>query len=299
MKYAKPPLTFEDQVDLLLSRGLLADRTKLLNRLSGVNYYRLSAYLYPFRNLGADTFKPNTSFDQVWHRYVFDRQLRLLVIDAIERVEVSVRTRLVNAFTLKHGAFGHLHKENFTEISAKDYGQLIQNIGQQEQSSKEIFVKHYHDRYSKKDGMPLWMSCELMSFGNMFTFFRHIDNYMKRDIAQVYGLSASVLESWLLTLNYIRNLCAHHARLWNRQLACKSLIPDKKNVPDFHDPIHVSADYIFGVLTLLRYMLKQIAPQSHWQERLEALLNKYPDVPLDQMGFPENWQSCPVWSDKI
>ncbi len=91
MKYAKPPLTLEQQAELLLSRGMRGDRATMIDRLAVVNYYRLSGYWHPFRNSGDDTFRPNTTFTNVWQRYAFDRRLRLLVIDAIERIEVAVR----------------------------------------------------------------------------------------------------------------------------------------------------------------------------------------------------------------
>lgn len=78
MKYTKPALTFGQQADLLLRRGLAADKTALIEKLRAVNYYRLTGYLYPFRKPD-DTFRPGTTLDLVWHRYVFDRQLRVLV----------------------------------------------------------------------------------------------------------------------------------------------------------------------------------------------------------------------------
>ena len=79
MKYTKPPLTFEQQADLLISRGLIADKSTLITRLKSVSYYRMSGYLYPFRNPN-DTFKPGTTLDRIWQRYTFDRQLRLSVL---------------------------------------------------------------------------------------------------------------------------------------------------------------------------------------------------------------------------
>ena len=100
MKYTKSPLTLEQQADLLLSRGMLGDRALMIDRLAVVNYYRLSGYWHPFRKQGDDAFRPGTTFEAVWDRYVFDRHLRLLVMDAIERIEVAVRTQL--AYSLAH-----------------------------------------------------------------------------------------------------------------------------------------------------------------------------------------------------
>ncbi len=84
MRYDKPPLSFEEQADHLIQRGLVVDKSLFVDRLKNVNYYRLSGYLYPYRQAD-DTFKPGTTFERVWRHYTFDRRLRLIVMDAIGR----------------------------------------------------------------------------------------------------------------------------------------------------------------------------------------------------------------------
>ena len=134
MKYEKLPISFEAQADQLLARGLAADRAELIRRLEAVNYYRLSGYLHPFRQrietpgAGAevtvtvsDDFKPGTTLELVWERYTFDRRFRLLLMDAIERIEVSVRTRIVQDYSRKHGPFGHLLPQNLPNLKVEDY----------------------------------------------------------------------------------------------------------------------------------------------------------------------------------
>src|SRR5277367_3352549 len=104
VKYTKPVLSFEQQADQLLNRGLEADRARLIETLSRVSYYRLSAYWHPFKQPD-ESFAPATTLDMVWRRYTFDRQLRLLVMDAIERVEVAIlRTLMVEHHARKYEA---------------------------------------------------------------------------------------------------------------------------------------------------------------------------------------------------
>jgi len=115
--YSKQALSLEVQADRLIARGLIADRDELIGRLKVVNYYRLSGYLYPFRIRNAegkvlDDFSPGTSLETVWRRYNFDRRLRILLLDAIERIEVAVRTRFVFHFVQAHGPFGYLNEKN-------------------------------------------------------------------------------------------------------------------------------------------------------------------------------------------
>jgi len=296
MRYAKPALTVDQQADQVLGRGLIADRDELISRLSEVNYYRLSAYWHPFRQQSIEALLPGTSLATVWDRYVFDRQLRLLVMDAVERVEVSVKTRATNLFSLKHGAFGYLDRANFSRMSVGSHRKLLDTIRKEMGRSKEVFIQHYLRKYTSETDLPLWIAVEIMSFGTVLTFFRSLEQYLKRDIADAYGIKAKVLESWLLSLNYIRNLCAHHGRLWNRTIPVRPLIPDAKHRPEFHVPVRVPPDQTFGILTMLNYLLGRIAPQSRWPSRLEHLwVSKHPNIPIEQIGFPTNWKDCPIW----
>lgn len=166
MQYTKKPLSYDEQADLLLERGLQADRSDLITQLSSVSYYRLSGYWYPF-----------------------------------------------------------LRNDN------------------------------------------------------------------------TFGVADRVLESWLTALNGVRNVCAHHARLWNRVLGYKPMIPKKKKHPEWHEPVKVDPARIFGESTILKYILTQVAPQSEWPDRLEALFAEYPDIPKRFMGFPDDWKECPIWQD--
>jgi abortive infection bacteriophage resistance protein len=297
MKYNKESLTFEKQADLLLDRGMIADRDLLICRLKEVNYYRLSAYWYPFREKHRNNFIPETNIDKVWQYYTFDRQFRLIVMDAIERVEISVRTHLTNTFTLNYGPFGHIYPGNLPNITVEEHQRFLKNIHEEEEKSKEAFLVHFRQKYSSETELPLWIACELMSFGTILTLYKHLDKHMQSILAVEYQIPSRVLESWLTTLNYIRNICAHHARLWNRELAIRPFIPRYHTMPVWHFPVRVldAQSRIFSVLTVLKYLLSLIAPQSRWQYRMEELFNRYPDVPLKEMGFPENWKECPIW----
>lgn len=298
MKYTKLALSFEDQADLLLSRGLIASREELVTRLESVNYYRLSAYWHTFRQDGIETLKPGTTLDTVWQRYVFDRQLRLLTMDAIERVEIALRTHLVNRHTLVHGPFGYLDRAHLQNMSVEQHREFLSKIRKEATRSREDFVCHYNEKYTSETDLPLWMACELMTFGGMLTLYRCVETPIKQSIAQEFGVADKVLESWLLSLNFIRNLCAHHARLWNRGMGNQPpAIPRAHKHPDWHRPVPILPDRIFGVLTVLHYMLRLVAPQSQWRHRLQNLFAKYPDVPIRFMGFPENWLASPPLMD--
>ncbi|OHD65853.1 MAG: hypothetical protein A2176_03285 [Spirochaetes bacterium RBG_13_51_14] len=296
MKYTKPPLSFETQADQLIKRGLETNRELLISRLKAVSYYRLSGYWHPFRIPTDDNFKENTTFEQIWHRYVFDRQLRLCFMDAIERIEIALRTDCIYYFSHEYGPFSYLKSENFPNISVAQHNRLLTTIYSETLKSNEIFVKHFNVKYGDEHTMlPLWMIAEIIPFGSLLTFYKGIDKTIKRIISQKYDLSFKIMESWLMTLNTIRNICAHHGRLWNRELGIKPIIPDTKS-PEWHTPVKIDNHRMFCILTILRYLLKYIAPQSEWHNRLEKLLNKYPDVPFKSMGFPDGWEESEIWN---
>jgi len=297
MKYTKPALSFVEQAQRLLDRGLIApDKETLVRLLSVVNYYRLSAYWYPFRHIdpvtGKEYFDSGTKYEIIWRRYTFDRRLRLLVMDAIEHIEVAIlRTKMVENFTLEHGPFGYCKQSNFK--AGLDHGRLMRETENAVERSNEKFVQRFFNKYTSEPRLPLWMVAEVMTFGQLFTFFRFLHFKEKQHLARTFGLYPPVFESWLHTLNFTRNTCAHHARLWNREIPIRPKIP--KNLPEWHDPVRINNQRVFAILTMLKYLLSYIAPQTDWSRRLLSLLDEYDDIPLRNMGFPDNWQESTLW----
>jgi abortive infection bacteriophage resistance protein len=293
VKYTKPALTFDEQADQLIERGLLCDREELLARLRSVSYYRLSGYWYPFRRPD-DTFADGTTLETVWRRYTFDRRFRLVVLDAIERIEVCVRTELVYLLAHAQGPFGYLDPANLG-LSPDTRADFIAQLKTECDRSQEHFLAHFRQKYGDQHALPpYWMMTELMTLGALLTLFRGSPRGVKKSIAARFGTTDTVFQSWLIALNGVRNICAHHGRLWNRELGFKPKIP--KNDVRWHDPVEVANNRLFGVLTIMRFLLSDIAPQSQWPARLLALLGEYGEIPRAQMGFPGDWECCPLWA---
>jgi len=296
MEYTKPSLTYKEQADVLISRGLLADRDILIATLQNVNYYRLSGYLYPFRNAD-DSFLDGTTLDIVWRRYRLDRRLRFLLLDAIERVEVALRSRLVYHFVHKHNAFAYLDKIYLPNLDQTQYDEFKQKLATEISRSKEKFVIHFNRKYGDKHNMPpLWIACELFSFGLFLTFYRGVEKSLQQQLARDLGVPDVVLFSWLLTLNNLRNLCAHHGRVYNKSFKIK--LPTNRNkYPDWFNPFPIADKKLFTVLTVLKYLLSHVASRSQWHIRLKGLIEEYSDIPASIMGFPANWKECLFWKD--
>lgn len=294
MHFTKPATTYEQQAALIRKRGMIADSAVLVERLRSVGYYRLCAYWYPFKQPD-ETFATGTSFDVVWGRYRFDRQLRLAVMDAVERAEVAIRTMLLTELALAGGPFVHLDPARFPHASPATHQKFVDSLRDAALHSNEAFVAHFRATYDEFPDLPIWAAAEIMSFGTMLTLFKMSPSRVQKAIARRYGIGGPVLLSWLLTLNYVRNVCAHHARLWNRELALKPLIPYAHHDARWHEGSPVSNNRVFVVLTILNYLIQQIAPQSGWRRRLFDLFDRFPEIPLNHMGIPDEWRTHPLW----
>lgn len=296
MEYNKPPLTYSQQAEHLLDRGMEGDRDLMVQRLQSVSYYRLSGYWFPFRQED-NLFKPGVAFETIWERYIFDRRLRILVMDAIERIEVAIRSRIAHHHAFSHGAFGYAtDSRSLPNLCGQKRDSFLERIKEEQQRSQETFVEHFKNKYSDSHNfLPIWMAMEVMTFGSVLTFYRGVSPDIQKQVANFLEIPDVVLNSWLLTLNTVRNICAHHGRLWNRELGIKPKLPYPRKYPEWHFAQKVSNSRIFVILLICKYCLSIIAPQSQWPTRLQFLLKQNPNIPHKSMGFPDNWIQLPEW----
>ncbi len=309
--YNKIPLSFQDQIALLESRNLLIDNEpKALSYLQEISYYRLSAYFLPYQS-AKDKFESNITFDQIIKTYSFDRELRLLVFDCIERVEVAIRTQFVNQMALHYNDSHWQDNQNlFITPYYNKIGQLVnpyadfQAIISKAKTARtpETFIKHYTNSYHKPANPPGWMCFELLTIGELSHIYRGLKNNAdKKRIADFFDVHHTVFTSWLHTLTYVRNICAHHSRLWNRDLAIE---PEKLLKPkgNWIDKSFENNKRVFYFLCMLRYMLLRANPSNNMKQKVENIFNKYPTVPIKFLGIPSdgkgnllNWQTQPIW----
>jgi len=228
MKYEKLPLSVPDQIAILKGRGLtFKNEEKAASYLSNISFYRLRAYTFPFQD-NTDPSHPFTtpvSFEEIIKLYVFDRKFRLLVLDAIEKIEISIRTQITYNWALTHGSHWHLNENLF--IHSHKFHSDNTRLHQEVDRSVETFIAHYKKKYSLPKHPPCWMSLEVSSLGLVSLIFRNLKNGPeKKAVMRYYGLrDVSILESWMHSFSNIRNVCAHHGRLWNRRLTAHIKLP--------------------------------------------------------------------------
>ncbi len=298
LKYNKPPLSIDKQLELLLSRGLdISDRERAAHYLYHLNYYRLSGYMLPFQEEAGHQFKAGTSFEQVLNLYLFDRKLRLLLMDAIERIEVSIRTQWAYHLSHQYGSHAHLDKNLFQNTNK--YDRCIRTLEQEYKRSHETFIEHYRKTYDEPAMPPLWVVCEIMSLGHLSTFYQNLKQPQDRNlIANEYNFDEKILTSFLHHLSHVRNLCAHHSRIWNRRFTITVRLPKKKPAclqPFFN---RQAPRNIYNTLVLMRYMMTIVCPGSKWETRLTELLKEHNEVNLTVMGFPDGWDKMTIWNDE-
>jgi abortive infection bacteriophage resistance protein len=300
MRYNKPPITVDQQADLLVSRGLICDDLPRVKRyLARIGYYRLSAYWLPFEQPSSDpakrnhNFHPGTRFDQILSLYIFDRKLRLLVLDALERIEVAVRTAYAREMSLAHGAHAHLNNRLYKDQA--EYRSGLTNIEADLRRSHETFVRHYQQKYNDPTLPPIWAVVETMSFGTISRWVANTnDTNVKKLIMKSLGMpTINVMEQVLHTLTPVRNDCAHHSRLWNRRYTMAPPTIEKIGSRLVSGP---QKYYLFNYLVIIEYLLAQINPGSQWKSRLVSLLGTLEPRQLSGMGFPDDWQNREPWN---
>ena len=320
--YRKPHLDIPGQIALLRSRGLdVADSTKASGYLERIGYYRLSGYWYPLRQsrivLGADgkpttqvldDFRTGTSFGQAIDLYVFDKRLRLLFLDAIERIEVALRVDIAlllgardpwahRKAALLPGTFARRVNPRTGRTAHQDW---LSRLDQLAARSKDEFVRHFNARYSGP--LPIWIAIELWDFGMLSTFLSGMAVADQILIGTKYGVQRpELMAGWMRGINLVRNICAHHGRLWNRSLADQPKPPKLGELPSLD---HIAADVfaqsrLYGVAAPMQFLLRTLNPATTWSSRLHNQLAAFPAAPgaaIAQSGFPAGWNMLPLWT---
>ncbi len=225
--YGKPWLSVADQVSKLEARGLqVNDRNDAESFLRHVNYYRFAGYCLAFEQ-PRHSFPAGVTFEQVKSAYKFDAQLRDLFTDALELIEIDLCTSVAHSFGKKYGAFGHTLAANFH--SRFDFNTThahwLSKLHDETTRSRELFVNHFRRKYVEFPDLPIWAATEVMSFGGLSRMVGALHKHDRQAIAQEYGVAAKVLSSATHHFAYVRNLCAHHSRLWDRVWSIKPDLP--------------------------------------------------------------------------
>ena len=298
-KYDKPWKSYASQLSDLENSGLIG-ATLHEEQIRRIGYYRLSGYWYLFREPGPensrlDTFHPGAHFDEVLALYEFDSALRSAVFAAISRLEIAFRVEVGHVLG-KRSTFGHLEAEHLDPSKVgKEFPKFLSKYHQLQSRSREDFVAHFQQKYLGV--LPIWVATEILQMGDLVDLYRlcHYDD--RKKIAEAFGpLQADEFSSWIGSLNYVRNICAHHGRFWNRAMVVSPKIPDPSRYPELTNLGH-SANRAYGVLSALACLLKACRYDSE-RTKIKEVLETFPQskfVSLRMLGAPADWATSTLW----
>ena len=295
IQFHKPYTSPQNLVSLLQSRGLvIIDTARAERYLEYIGYYRLSAYMYPLLQMPKEqhVYKAGASFDQVLMLYRFDKKLRLLIFNEIEKIEVAVRSAIVNTGSEFTGdPFWMTNSANFA--SHKAFLKTMELIKNEMQRSREDFIVHFKQTYTDAYP-PAWILAEILPFGVMTNIYSNIKKpQLKKRISQKFGLQVDPFNSWLTIVTLTRNSCCHHARVWNRQNTIRPMIPIIMNGRWITTPTDTLRVYFD--LCIIKYFLNIISPQNDMRDKITKLLSDFPNIDPNAMGFTSGWQNEPLW----
>ena len=298
----KPFLTYEQQLAQLKTRGLhIGNESEALHCLQHLNYYRLSAYRFSFQQ-SEDCFQSGTSFTDLVSLYHFDRKLRFLVSEACKTLEIACRARW--AYVMGQ-AYGELAYEEASAFAKRDYQiKHLESLDRELNRSKEVFVKHYTHKYGMQRP-PIWAASECMSFGLLSQFYANVKQArLKKEIASTFQLTAKGLEAFLKQATYLRNLCAHHSRLWNRSLTItispgkswpSAVEPALNRASNPSNPSDRTERLLYNSLAILTHVTELSTPEHQWKRRLVTHLKTLNRPDHSEMGFPSGWEHLDFW----
>lgn len=277
----KKPKTYEEQVSIIENKGfIVANRTECINFLHQANYYRLSAYFLPFRQEDK-TYLPGIPMKRIQRIYEFDQRLRALLFEAIQEIELYLRTQFAYYSGHKYGPLGYLDSSNFSQRhDSFSFTQKIQQCINENQ--RTLVVAHHQAKYEGK--FPIWVIIEFFSVGMLSYFYSDLLSQDQKALAkEMYQTAPVCLKSWLRCLTDLRNRCAHYSRLYFWNFAAIPQIPKKVNL---------QADRtLFSQIFTLKFLYPNALK---WNSRilaeLEAIMEEFhEDISLSHIGFPSNW----------
>jgi abortive infection bacteriophage resistance protein len=283
--YNKLPKTLDEQINLLKDRGLFIDNNKKTKKyLKNISYYHLSAYFKSFQK--DNKFYKDTKFKDVIMLYEFDKKLRLLLLDVLERIEKSFKCSIVYNLSIEHNSsFWYLDESLY--VNKNKFNRYVLPILENIKSSREVSIKHFYEKYNN-EFPPSWIVFEVLSFGECVKLSKYLKRSEQNLFSKSFNLDKKFFLNWMHGLSMVRNICAHHARLWNKNIVL-NINYKHKNYKSLFNSDKTSLMRLYNWLIVMKLMMEKINPTSDWINKLKLLIEEY-NIPTKNMGFPRDWQ---------
>lgn len=315
--FTKRPTDFATQLQKLKDHGLtVPDEDRALRYLKNISYYRLSGYWPANIDPVTNRFFVGATFDDIVRAYRFDKKLRVLCMEAIERLEIAFRTQIVQHCTHFTGDTNwYENPASFKSTNAYQQGnalKLIETIvghptrifpkGELERAKEKLFIADYYAMYHTPVNPPAWMALEVLSFGTLSKLFElFVDDTTRGQIAAHFQVALSVFESWIKSIGAIRNKFAHHERFWD--LDMRSMNMNLVNPAPYwlkNPNSAASSTKVYYALSILNFLMVQVSPRSTFATKVSRIMREHRIIESNwhtqHMGFPVDWEKELMWT---
>ena len=299
MTVNKKSRTIEEQIELLKSRGMLIkDEQSATFYLNHISYFRLKAYWWDMQaDREKHIFAPGSCFEDVIARYHFDRQLRLILFDAIEFIEIALRTKLIYHFSQAYGGLWYL--DDSLVIDKKKHNENVADLQSEFARNGEHFAKDFRTKHPNENP-DAWIIFEVATFSTLSKIYSNLKAELpqKSLVTHEFGLnSVGELSSWLAAISYLRNVIAHHSRMFGRDILKRPVLPKKPRRQWLQSAVTpVQEKKPFVAISTMVYLCNAINPNNEIKNKLIKLFNNNPTIPIYKLGFFNNWQNEPLWN---
>lgn len=297
--YAKPAKTPASLLRHLRAKGLntRGQSALALQALTFIGYYRLLIYMRPLQD-GAKQFHPGVRFDDILALYNFDRELRLVCLSAIERIEVAFRAAIANTLASDRSCGPHFYLDAIHFEKTEFHRSFMKNVlGLRE----TLPIKHYYDCYNTPSLPPIWAVLEAMSIGQLSKLLAGLNLDHRKSIAACFGYNEGVITSWLKSITLLRNLCAHHSRLWNTSIMSDA--PKTAHSIQSEFPPQGQHGRVFPRVVVLQALMRVIDPGSSWKDEFKTVMAALPLATMTKagcapsvLGLVPGWEARPFWN---
>ncbi|MBU9344055.1 Abi family protein [Burkholderia multivorans] len=299
--YGKVALSAEETLHRLWQRGLrIDDRPTNLRVLRSIGHFRLLVYMRRFQNPATKQFWPRTRFSDIAELYAFDRRLRSITMDAVERIEVALRAALSNPLAIDYGSHWYIERERFVDL--RQYARVLDQIASECETRQAAALAHYYRTYARPDLPPIWLVCERLSLGALSRLFNALSIRDRKTAGRHMwpDIPDTVLTSWLQSLTDLRNACAHHARLWGMKLTVSPPAkPAARNLARYAAEM-TRPETFYARATMVKALLDPLGHGDEWRETLRTVLAGCEHVaPSTHLGFTTDWHLTPAWQQAL
>ena len=242
-------------------------------------------------NVAPQNFLTKSKFSYIVQLYNFDREIGLMTLNAIEKLEVALRTAIINPLAELHTPHWYLDTSHFND--EVQYNGVLCKIIQGAGVKKGLALTHYFDKYHAPILPPIWLVCEKLAFGTLSRFFEALRIDRRKIVGRyIWSYPEHLLVSWFHALAHLRNICAHQDRIWNNPITAFSPEGHRNYRADFANPTS-----FYSRAVVIQLLIRELGLNGWWRDSLLALLVSCPHVNARaHLGFPPNWETNPAWS---